>query len=267
MKNKGSGKRGGSVSAAPGTGRMPDYSAYILSKKEAALLVGAGTGLTAAVSYLFYRSWIAFVILLPLVWLTVREGREYFRLRRQRLMRGRFLAGMELVTMSLRSGYAVENAFREALRELKRLYEEDDFIVTEFRHIVRGIDLNETIENLLTDLGERSDVEDIRSFAQIFTAAKRTGGDLIAVIRNTVVSMQQKDETLSEIETVLAGKKLEQRIMCLAPVMILGYVSLTSPESLEVMYHSKAGIAVMTVCLLVYAAAVIWSSRIMDIRI
>ena len=247
--------------------RKSDYTVYVLSGSEKAALAGISILLAASVAYLFYHSLIAFVLLLGLAFPVFREGKRSLFDGRQRLMRSRFLAGMELVTMSLKTGYAVENAFREAYRELRRLYPEDDFIVVEFGHIVRGVDLNETIESMLIDLGERSGVGDIRSFAEVFAAAKRTGGDLIAVIRNTVVSMQQKEETIREIETELAGKQLERRIMCLAPILILAYVSLTSPESLEIMYTTGTGMAVMTVCLLVYAAAVLWSGRIMDIRI
>ena len=248
-----------------GTGK--DYTVYVLSRSEKAALAGSSIALAAVIAYLFYHSVIAFVLMLGLAIPVFKEGRRTLFLRQQRLMRSRFLTAMELVTMSLRTGYAVENAFREALRELRRLYPPDDFIVVEFGNIVRGVDLNETIESLLSDLGQRSGVEDIRSFAEVFTAAKRTGGDLIAVIRNTVVSMQQKDETIQEIETELAGKQFERRIMCLSPVLILAYVSLTSPETLEVMYTTGAGAAVMTVCLVIYGAAVLWSSRIMDIRI
>ena len=250
-----------------GESAQRDYTVYVLSRNEKAALAGITISLAAVIAYLFYHSPAAFAVLLGLAFPVFAEGKRALFLKRQRMMRSRFLTGMELVTMSLQTGYAVENAFREALRELKRLYPADDFIVVEFSQIVRGVNLNETIESLLTDLGERSGVEDIRSFAEVFTAAKRTGGDLIAVIRNTVVSMQQKDETMQEIETELAGKQLERRIMCLSPVLILGYVSLTSPESLEIMYTTGSGITVMTVCLLIYGGAVWWSGRIMDIRI
>ena len=63
----------------------------------------------------------------------------------------------------------------------------------------------------------------------------------MAIMRNTISSIQQRQETRMEIETTLAGKMMEQNMMSAIPMLILGYVSLTSPEFLEVMYTSPAG--------------------------
>lgn len=90
---------------------------------------------------------------------------------------------------------------------------------------------------------------------------------MLAVIRNTVSCIRQKQETMQEIETCLAGKVTEQNIMSLVPILILAYVKLTSPEFLEGMYGNLAGTAVMTGCFLVYIAAYIWGKRIVEIEV
>ena len=117
------------------------------------------------------------------------------------------------------------------------------------------------------DLGKRSHAEDIRNFAEVFCTAKRTGGDLITVIRNTVSCIQQKQETRMEIETNLAGKIMEQNMMSMIPVGILGYVNMTSPDFLEVMYCEPMGQSVMGFCLAVYLTAYLWGKKIMEIPV
>lgn len=52
-----------------------------------------------------------------------------------------------------------------------------------------------------------SKVEDIMYFAEIFRYAKRSGGDLMAVIKNTAQIIQQKEEVMSEVDTIISGKK------------------------------------------------------------
>ena len=223
--------------------------------------------LDGAISYLFFRSWIAWIALLPGILIFLKRGRETLAKQRLLTMQTQFLTGMQLVCTSLQAGYAVENAFREAYKELKKIYPEHSFIVQEFGFITGQNELNRSIESLLLDLGKRSHAEDIRNFAEVFYTAKRTGGDLIAVIRNTVSCIQQKQETRMEIETNLAGKVMEQNMMSMIPVCILGYVNLTSPDFLEIMYREPAGQMVMGCCLLVYVAAYLWGKKIMEIPV
>ena len=127
--------------------------------------------------------------------------------------------------------------------------------------------MSRNIEDLLMDLGRRSGVEDIISFAEVFLTAKRSGGDLLLIIRNTASCIRQKHETMQEIETCLSGKVMEQNIMSLVPVLILAYVKISSPEFLDGMYGNLTGTAVMTVCFAVYVIACLWGKRIVQIEV
>lgn len=221
--------------------------------------------LDALISALFYRSPAAFFLFIPGIKLFLRaRKKELLRLRSQELLR-EFMTGMQLVNSSLQAGYAIENAFPEALGELRKIYPEDSFIIREFRWIAAQTRLNVPVESLLTDLGRRSHVDDIRSFAEVFQTAKRTGGDLIAIVRGTVASIQSKTQTREEIETMIAGKTAEQKVMSAAPLLLIAYTTLTSPGFLDVCYHNPTGILIMTVCLIIYLAAYLWGRRIMCI--
>ena len=216
---------------------------------------------------LFYRSIRPFPLLLAFYPLFQRQQREEFRKRRENRMREEFLDGMSFLQTSLQAGYAMENAFSQALNELRKIYDDDAFIMVEFHYIAVQIRMNVPVEELLLSLGRRSHTEDVRNFAEVYVTARRAGGDLIAIIRNTISGMRQKEETRREIETVLAGKKMEQQIMSCIPLAILAYVSVTSPEALSGMYQTGIGTLVMTACLAVYAAAFLLGRRIMDIAV
>lgn len=246
---------------------MIDYGDYRLSGKERLTYFSMYLGLDGLISYLFFHSFLAFFLLLPGCAIFFGDRKKSLKEQRAERMQNQFLTGMQLVSTSLQAGYAVENAFREAVSELEKIYEKDAFIVQEFRYIVSQISLNRTAEALLMELGRRSHVEDIQNFAEVFYIAKRTGGDLMAIIHNTISCIQQKQETKAEIATGLAGKRMEQNMMSGIPLFILGYVKLTSPGFLDVMYHNAAGILVMLFCLAVYLAAYFWGRKIIQIRV
>ena len=247
-------------------GKPPDYGSYQFSRRELIENILLFTALDATIAYLFYRSVIAFLILFPILIPFLRSRRKDLNTRRRREILAEFTTGMQMVNASLQAGYAIENSFREAISELRKIYPDDAFIIIEFRHILTQTSLNVPIETLLLDLGHRTHIEDIRNFAEVFQTAKRTGGDLIAIIRNAVTSIQVKKETREEIEANLSGKASEQKIMSAAPILLIAYTSLTSPGFLDVCYHNTLGIAIMTGSLIIYATAYLWGRKIMQIE-
>ena len=52
---------------------------------------------------------------------------------------------------ALNVGYSVENAMREALKDLQVIYKKDELIVREFRYMVRQLDVNVTMEKVLQE--------------------------------------------------------------------------------------------------------------------
>jgi tight adherence protein B len=244
-----------------------DYAVYHLSVRERFQYLGLYLFLDAGISYLFFSSGIAFVILLPGVFLFFEERKRTLQKKRAQEMKRQFMDGMQMVTASLQAGYSMENALTEALKELKKVYEPDAFIIREFRMMEAQLAMNRNLETLFVDFGRRCAIDDIQSFAEVFLTAKRSGGDLIAVIQNTVFCIRQKQETLQEIETCLAGKVMEQNIMSLIPLLILAYVKFTSPEFLEVMYSGIIGRVVMVLCFLVYVLAYFWGRKIVRIEV
>jgi len=245
----------------------PDYGTYRFTRKELIRNVALYLVLDAVFSFLFYRSIIAFVIFLPGAYPFLMSRRVALNRQRSRKILAEFTIGMQMVNASLQAGYAMENAFREATAELTKIYPEDSFIMTEFRYILTQLRLNVPVESLLMDLGRRTHIEDIIHLAEVFQTAKRTGGDMIGIIRGAVTSIQAKAETREEIETNLSGKVSEQKIMSAAPLAIIAYTTLTSPGFLDVCYHSTLGILIMTGALAVYAAAYLWGKKIMQIEV
>ncbi len=248
-------------------GSLPDYRVYRFSGKELAKYLTLYALLDGCVSYLFFCSWIAFVVLLPGAFLFLAQQRKALQKKRAGEMTKQFLDGIQMIAASLQAGYSIENSLREALRELQKIYEPDSFIVREFRFMDAHIEMNRNMEELFLDFGKRCAIEDIQSFAEVFLTAKRSGGDLLAIIRNTASCIRQKQETMQEIETCLSGKMMEQNIMSLVPILILAYIKLSSPEFLAAMYGNVTGTAVMGICFAVYVAAYFWGRKIVRIEV
>ena len=117
------------------------------------------------------------------------------------------------------------------------------------------------------DLGERSGLEDIQNFAQVFAIGKRTGGNIGEILSNAVDQLRQKLEVQKDIQVQIASRRMEQTVMSLVPWGIVLYLNVTSAGYMDVLYRTAAGRMVATVCLVLYLVSWLWGRRITEIEI
>lgn len=150
---------------------------------------------------------------------------------------------------------------------MRMQYGQDALITGELRYMSSCLSLNVPLEQLLYDFANRSGLEDVRSFCEVFTFAKRSGGDFIKIIHMTADRISEKNELMEAIRTEIAGKRMEQKLMNLMPLFILLYVDVSFGGYLDGLYHNTFGVLVMTICLVVYLGAYLLSEKIMLIEI
>lgn len=251
-------------------GRLPpetDYAGYVFSVQETMRFLLTDGAFMAMVSWLFYDSAIAWILLMPFVLLSFRDRSRAACQKRKRRLEIEFREVILSVSSNLQAGYSVENAFQEAYQDITLLYGKESVMAKELRLVFRKLGNNEQLESALSNLADRSGVQDIRDFADIFQIAKRGGGDMRGIITNTADIISGKQETRREIETVVSEKRLEQQIMRFIPFLIIFYISLTTKGYFEGLYHNLFGWVLMTGSLAVYAAACRISDKILDIEI
>ena len=147
----------------------------------------------------------------------------------------------------LAAGCSPEVSLKEAVRGLEHLYGERHVIISECRLMVSRMANGYSMEQTFEEFGERSGVDEIRQFAEVFTVAKRTGGEIGTIIRQTGSVLQDKLELKRELHTAIAAKEMEFRIMCLVPHGILLYLKLCAPSMSAPLYHNTFGMVFMIV--------------------
>ncbi len=244
-----------------------NYKVYRFSPKEWIAALLTGITIASGIAWIFYRSLLALPALCPIVFLYIRYNRREKRDRRLYELSLEFKEAILSVGGALGAGYSIENAFLSAANDMEKLYGREGLITRELTLLSRRLRANENIEDILSDLSDRSGLEDIRDFADVFRSAKRNGGNLNAVIRRAADTISDKIEVRREIETLMAAKRFENRIMQLVPFGILCYIGLTSPDFIAALYHNPTGVFIMTGCLGVYAFAFFLSEKILHIQI
>lgn len=247
--------------------RASNYKKYKMTKNEYILFSLEGALLICLMGYFFYRSLLITVLCMPLiiVFLKIKEG-ELCEKRKNQLQI-QFKDILVSVNTSVRAGYSLENAFRESYKDIVMFYGEDSIAADELRTIIRGLNNNVNITNLISDLGERSHVSDIRDFAGILVIGKKSGGKLPEILDSYIRVAEERVSVLEEIETIISSQKYEQRIMNCVPFFIIFYVESTSAGFFDCLYNGIAGRIIMTICLLLYISSVYAASKISNISV
>lgn len=244
-----------------------DYSKYSLSGREWLLTIIEGLVLVGVCGYFFYRSLIMTILLMPLVFTYIKRKQNSLCEKRKQQLKIQFKEVMNSVLSSVTAGYSLENAFFEAYLDIAGLFGENSMMAQELLLFKRGIRNNQTIEELLSDFGKRSDIEDIRNFAEVLVIGKRSGGRIQEIIQNSVEVIEEKMSVTQEIETMVSAKRMELRVMNVIPFFIIFYVELTSPRFFHILYHNIAGICIMSICLMIYLGAVVLAEKMVHITV
>ena len=244
-----------------------DYNYYHFTLKENIIHILQGIMIITILGYLFYQSFLGILFLSPILYFYKKSRVKGLINNRKWKLNLQFRDGIIALSAALEAGYSAEHAFEEACKDLRLIYPTDSMIIMEFTYMINQIRMNITVEKALSDFGERTGIEDIQSFSEVFSTAKRTGGDLINVIKITSNIISDKIEVKREIITLIAAKRLEANIMKLIPLMILIYLSVSSPGFLNPLYHNILGVIAMTSFLLCYLGAYLLIDKIVAIEV
>lgn len=244
-----------------------NYGRYTPDRKDRIKIALIALLIDAVIIYMFYKNIILCMLAYPVCAYAVY--REYGRMavvRRKRIFEEQFEEFLSCISSLLAAGYSLENTIYEAKKEMALLYEENTDIMQEINNMCHEMELNKPVEYLFRELANRVDIDDITTFSEMVAISKRSGGDLIAIVRQTLSVIHSRREVNNEINTMIAAKRYENRIMNLMPVMMLIFMSVFSAGYLDVLYNNLTGIMVMTVCIIIYGASWTIGSRIMNIE-
>lgn len=240
---------------------------YEVSRAKKMLFVLEAMGLILILSYLFYESYLAVIPLLPIAFFFYRDEKRQEVSRLKWKLNLQFQDALTGMTSALSAGYSVENSITETLVDLQCIYRENDLIIQQFQKMEKRIKLNATIEEAFFEFARLSEIDDVLNFAWILFTAKRTGGDLLKITRNTSNMISERIEVNREIQTVITGKQLESKIMSLVPAGIIVYLKIGCAGFLDSLYGNLPGIMVMSVVLIFYFLAYQLSNEIVKIQV
>jgi len=243
------------------------YNKCYYTKKEWTWHILWGIAYYFIMGMIFFNHLILASIACLGVYFHIKTQRTRSIKKRKHILREQFREAMYTLSSSLSAGRSAEQACIQTLTDLQILYDHQTDIIIEWSLIVKKLNMNETIESAFEDFAKRTGVEDIQNFAGVFIMAKRTGGDLIRIIRETTHMINEKIEIQKEIDILVVQKQFEQKILSyIIPGMIV-FFQLTSPDFLSPLYETLIGRIVMVFALFLYVLSRKIGEKIVNIEV
>jgi tight adherence protein B len=245
-----------------------DYSEYELSPREKRRFFAAAYFCIFFMCMLFYNNvFFSLACGFGAVFFE-REYAAHLAARRRRELSLQFRDLLYSLSASIAAGRQMGEALSEAYENLGLVYDEHTPMMEELHAFDLGIRENHiSEESFLMSLAERSGIEDIRNFVDVYVTCRETGADLEEVIENSTEVLMDKIDIEREIQALTAQKQFEGRVITVLPLGVIFCLDLFSPDYLEAMYSTIAGRVVMTACMGGIVAAYILTERLLRIEV
>ena len=133
-------------------GEIKEYAKIRVGRYREILIAA---GITALIARLFYQSVKALLLFFPVCYFYRRYSAKKEQEKRKRQLLQEFRDCMEMIEGNLLAGYALENAFLVAGKEMKELHGEGGLMQTELEIINRKVCMNQPLEIVFEEFAQR----------------------------------------------------------------------------------------------------------------
>lgn len=202
------------------------YSEYKLNIGERILAFAVGFALAFFVAHTFF-SFLPLDIVAGVALGIIAQPifRKILCENRKNKLLLQFKDMLDSLNTSYSVGKTTQSAFEDANKDMTLQYGDESYICLELQRIVIGLKNVSTIEELLADFAQRSGLDDIRTFADVFYAINRRGGNIKTVIGETKSIICDKIEIEQEIKTITSSSKNSLYVIMCMPLLIVPMMS------------------------------------------
>ena len=253
----------------PSNNQLTIYYKCNMTKNEHIVVYILSSIIAAVIAYLFYHILIVSVIIgLILGYFLEKIYANSTITSRQKKLLLQFRDFLENMAVAANAGDVEYKAIISARNALKQVYNEDADIIVEVENIILQYENGgKKLKDLFADLADRSQLEDIKSFATIYGVIEGKSDNFGAILNQTYDIIGEKIEITEEIETAITSSKSETYTMLLMPIIIVAFMSVMGSGFMDSLFTTAVGHVVATVALILFALSFVIAIKATDIDV
>lgn len=143
--------------------------------------------------------------------------------KRDKLINVQFRDALNAIMSSLKSGLSMNRALAKVPQDLEKIHaiHKEKIILKEFINVRNDLNMGVTVDDALLGLRDRLSCEEGDDFVNSVIILKKKGGNLVEVMENTITMISDKMTLKSEIDVLVAAKKMESKVLTGMPLLVV----------------------------------------------
>jgi len=217
---------------------VPGIIGYLITNNIGGFFMLAGPGLIVPRAYVKYR--------------------QFQRIRKIDVQ---LVDALILISNSLKSGYSFFQGMELVAEEAPLP------ISSEFRRMLREINLGYPVEQALDGLSERVPSEDLDLVVTVIKIHRQIGGNLAEILDKIVHTIRERIRIKGEINTLTAQGKLQGIILTLMPPAMGVGIYMMNPEFMTPLFTTLLGKAMIGAAFILQAIGGFMIRKIVEIKV
>jgi len=144
--------------------------------------------------------------------------------------------GLTIMANGIKSGLSVPQAMERVVENLQNP------ISQEFNLVLSQLRLGRSVEEALTELGERIPKPDVQMFVTSINILKETGGNLAETFQTIVQTIRERQKIEKKIQAMTAQGIMQGIIISLVPIVIMIVFLVLDPKYVMPMFTTTLGL-------------------------
>jgi tight adherence protein B len=193
--------------------------------------------------------------LLPLLYVQFKRNRRLHKIEQQ------LPDALDLIGRALRAGHSFSSGLKMVDEEMTGP------IAREFGMTHDEVNFGITLQQALTNLGQRIPLTDLRYFVIAVLIQRETGGNLTELLTNLSKLIRNRLQLHAKIRVLTAEGRISAWTLGLLPFALAGLMNLGNPDFISVLWKEPAGIQLTQITLFVMAVGGLWLWRLTKVRV
>lgn len=186
---------------------------------------------------------------------------QWRRVKRLRRLEQQLPDTLDLIGRALRAGHALPAGLQMAGQETM------DPIASEIRFTNEEINFGVSMQQALTNLGDRVPITDMRYFVVAVLVQREAGGNLTEVLDGLSKLIRTRLKFHARIHVLTTEGRMSAWVLGLLPFAVAGVLNFANHDFIKILWTDPAGIMISNVVLTMMAVGAFWLYRLVRIRV
>jgi len=169
--------------------------------------------------------------------------------------------GLTILSNGIRAGISLQDAMGRAAKNLPNP------LAQEFDKVLSQMNVGQTLEDALNELGERIPRADVQMFVTAVNILRTSGGNMAETFSTITFTIRERQKIEKKIQALTAGAITQGVIISCIPTVLLGVFYMADPSLVKPLFSTLPGMLALGAVIALQTIGALVIRKIVDIKV